>query len=439
MNSLAHSPYRIRDPIHGNIHVTAAERDLLLHPVMLRLRRIKQLGFSEYVYPGATHNRFGHSLGVMHMATRLFDKLFEGPDSLLDPRDRPRLRQAVRLAALVHDVGHAPLSHMSEVCMPLRSQVLPPSVLAILPPEGRARRASHEDYTAALVMEEDFAATLRELFAQYDVEPLVLLSLLKGDYLNGPEHFRLEGVDFLPVLHQIVSSEVDADRMDYLLRDSLYCGVSYGRYDADWLTDNMKAAAEGDRVYLGMSARNIFSFENFLLSRYHMFINVYCHSLSRAFGRMLQMFLEDEGYTYTSDIHQYLALDDTTLYRRLAGSDNRWAKSLVSALPFVRLLEVTSYDAMQRPWPLEAIRAALDEARLEWFEDRVSNVLSTLYQDGGDALPIYVISEQGEKWLLKDYTTLFERFSKPVEFTRLFVHPRHGRQARALVDRLTLP
>src|SRR6267142_937981 len=145
----------IRDPIHGAIELTAEERALVDSPQYQRLRNVKQLGFADLAFPGATHTRYAHGLGAMAVATRVFDAL--APKLELESGDRDRFRQTLRLAVLFHDLGHAPLSHATE-------RIMPP-VAELRVPEwarhgGNDRRADHEDYTLKLVLDSGLAAEI---------------------------------------------------------------------------------------------------------------------------------------------------------------------------------------------------------------------------------------------------------------------------------------
>src|SRR5687768_2755927 len=138
----------IHDPIHGTIEVSAAEIKLIDSRPFQRLRHIKQLGFSEMAFPGATHSRYAHSLGAMQMATHIVDRVLE---SLRLPEvERIRLRQSVRLAVLFHDLGHPPMSHVSERVMPKVSTLRLGAWV-----EGADRQATHEDYTVKLLIDSE--------------------------------------------------------------------------------------------------------------------------------------------------------------------------------------------------------------------------------------------------------------------------------------------
>jgi len=128
----------VRDPVHGSIKILKEEIPLLEHPFFQRLRNIKQLGFSEYIFPGATHTRFIHSVGVMDVSTKVFNQLFKN-----EPRtaDLNRLQETLRLGCLLHDIGHAPLSHTTEFVMPSVKELnLDPSFVADI-----NAQATHED------------------------------------------------------------------------------------------------------------------------------------------------------------------------------------------------------------------------------------------------------------------------------------------------------
>src|SRR5262249_44832684 len=146
---------QIRDPIHGTIDVDDVELQVLDHPLFQRLRNVKQLGFGENAFPGATHSRYAHSLGACHVAGRIFDPLFRGAG--LDATTARRFRRALRLAVLLHDLGHPPLSHSSEVSLPDRAQL---GLERWLPAAELTGRASHEDYTLKLLLDSDLAAQL---------------------------------------------------------------------------------------------------------------------------------------------------------------------------------------------------------------------------------------------------------------------------------------
>ena len=312
----------VRDPVHGSIAIFDAEIPILEHPFFQRLRRIKQLGFSEYVFPGATHTRYLHSIGVMHVSTMVFNHLFQGQDSA----DLRRLKETLRLGCLLHDIGHAPLSHSTESVMPMVSELKLPARFAI----KEERRATHEDYTIKSIVDSSFTESFKKVREEFKVEPEAVAELVTG-HTTDNAYFTVNGVNYFPLLHQLVSSEMDCDRMDYLLRDSYFCGVSYGKFDLDWIIDNLKVTHENNEAFIGITERAISTFDDFLLSRFHMFMMVYFHYRAVCLEQMLMRYFNSSTeYTIPADIEEYLEHDDSFLYKVLRNSENEWAKRIVN-------------------------------------------------------------------------------------------------------------
>lgn len=310
----------IRDPVHGSIQIYDAEIEILEHPFFQRLRNIKQLGFSEYVFPGATHTRYLHSIGVMHVSTMVFNGLFKNQNS----KEILRLKETLRLACLLHDIGHAPLSHSTETVMPMVSSLKLPRQFF-----NNDRQATHEDYTIKSITDSSFTESFKGVVKEFGINPTAIAELVIGETQN-PDYFYLNGINYFPIFHQLVSSEMDCDRMDYLLRDSYFCGVSYGKFDLDWIIDNMKVCIDNNKAYLGISERAISTFDDFLLSRFHMFMMVYFHYRAVCLEQMLQRYFDSckSEYSIPSDIEAYLEHDDSFLYRVLKKSKNIWAQRI---------------------------------------------------------------------------------------------------------------
>src|SRR6266404_498563 len=333
----------IRDPIHGAIELTAEERALVDSPQYQRLRNVKQLGFADLAFPGATHTRYAHGLGAMAMATKVFDAI--APELDLELDDRARFRQTLRLAVLFHDLGHAPLSHATEAIMPPVAGLRVPEWAR----EPGTRRAGHEDYTLKLVLDSALAAEIRRRFSSGGIEPEHIAGLICGRPPPGAYPYRSGGRDLLPVLRQVVSGELDADRMDYLQRDSFFTGVNYGKFDADWIIQNLESVERDGGVHLALQQRAVFAFEDFLLSRYHMFLSVYFHYASVGYEVLLQRYYDTSGgeYSLPADPDQYLLHDDITLIAALRASANPWALRIVRRQGFRLLIEEGTPDEME--------------------------------------------------------------------------------------------
>jgi hypothetical protein len=256
-------PKVIRDPVHELIPFEDTPCDRLLWDLIntrefQRLRRIKQLGVCEIVFPGANHSRFSHSIGVMHIARSFLARIRRVWPGLLDEE-----REALVLAAaLVHDVGHGPFSHSFESITGDR----------------------HESRTLEIIL--DRSTEIHQCLASYRhcADLVRKLSFFFGENAANDEPL---GAEFPSLLTQIVSSQLDADRFDYLQRDSHATGADYGRFDWKWLIHNLNLDHEKGRFYLDRKA--LAEAERYVFARYHMYRTVYFHKTSRAAEVMLRL------------------------------------------------------------------------------------------------------------------------------------------------------
>ncbi|MEQ8274769.1 MAG: HD domain-containing protein [Deltaproteobacteria bacterium] len=436
---------RIRDPIHGTIQLSRDEIALVDHRAFQRLRMIKQLGFADLAFPGATHTRYAHGLGTMHIASRMFDVLSK--DYALDDADRRRLEKTVRLAAIFHDLGHAPLSHTTERFMP------PAGSLGLgdwfFGP--RERIANHEDYTLKIVTDSPLTALLERHAAPHGVHPTDIALLVAGRAPNDAirRRFVVNGVDWFPALRQCVSSELDADRMDYLLRDSYFAGVPYGRYDHEWLLENLLPVEQNGAVSLGLNARASFGFEDYLLSRYHMFMSVYFHHVAIGYEVMLEQYHDtsDGELALPSDIDAYLACDDVFLHGLLRSSKNPWARRIVERRAFRMVFEAREVVGEASPNvaaplpPAADVAAAFDAAGIDSIVHQVKGRLSKYFATGSQPpMPakdheLYIVDE-GHAFLVEAYTPLYRRYSGAVHLTRVYVDPDETERAREILGAL---
>ena len=233
-----------RDPIHGFIEVSPFELKVISHPLFQRLRRIKQIGLGEYVYHGANHTRFAHSLGVMHIVKRILEILKINEEDY---------KNKIILAALLHDIGHFPLSHSFEYALNL----------------------NHEDYTKEIIYRTEIKDILSERYSNKDIRDII-------GFISGT-HAKY------PIGSQLINSEIDADKLDYLLRDSLHCGVKYGVYDLERLLISLEIP---DNIVV-ISHRGFDLAEEFILARFFMYKQVYLHKTKRAFEILLEIILKE--------------------------------------------------------------------------------------------------------------------------------------------------
>lgn len=239
-----------RDPVHNIIRLRTDndEGELMMKLIdaaeFQRLRRIKQLGLGLYTYQGAEHSRFTHSLGAFHLMTRVLDRLGERYEIKSDDRI------AARAAALLHDLGHGSFSHVMEKVLDFH----------------------HEQFTVRVIMsdESEIGGLLRTHSSEL---PTRVASIIEGKFQPA-------------ALAALVSSQLDVDRMDYLLRDSLMTGAKYGIYDLEWIINALAIDESADRIFV--EARGLYAVEEYLQARYYMFRQVYFHRTLRSAEAVLK-------------------------------------------------------------------------------------------------------------------------------------------------------
>lgn len=253
---------RIEDALHGYIKLNDEEVGVLDAPQVQRLRRIKQLGLSSLVYPSVTHTRFQHSLGVMHLAGRFAESM-----DLSEER-----RQQVRLAGLLHDSGHGPFSHASEIV-------------------AEKKGLSHEDLSCQVVdqLEDRVSADTSEI----------------KEMIQGTHELS------------IVAGDIDADRLDYLMRDAHTSGLEYGMIDQDTIISSAELH-EGQLVF---DERSVQALESLFSSRFHMIKTLYTHHAATIAEKMLQRSLE--ALLEFHSIEEVMQMDDYSAHNQLLNADNQ--------------------------------------------------------------------------------------------------------------------
>jgi HD superfamily phosphohydrolase len=238
----------IRDPIHGLVSRKPKEIAIMDTPAFQRLRRIRQLAMAHLLYPGALHTRFDHAVGVMHVAGLICQRLSENQCIRISKEEE----RMIRLAALLHDIGQGPFSHVSEFLIDrYRNKV----ALGETEDKGEI----HERLTVDIIQKDpEIAKILNKDETKY------IADIIKG---SRKRNFRRD----------IVSSSLDADKMDYLLRDSYFCGVKYGQYDLEKIVDSLRVYEYGRESYLVVHHECIYALEQLFLAKYHMTQQVYAH------------------------------------------------------------------------------------------------------------------------------------------------------------------
>ena len=264
----------IRDSVYGDISLNNFEVIIMDKPQFQRLRRIKQLGLINLIYPGATHTRFEHCVGTMNLGSKLAEELGLPKDDI----------ELIRASGLLHDIGHGPFSHVSE------------GVLSV----------PHEELSKYVITKTSMADLLEEKF---DVKKISNIINGKGEL--GP----------------IISSELDVDRMDYLLRDSHNTGVSYGKIDYERLISNLKL----DNVLI-LDIKGVQAAEGALVSRYFMYPSVYQHHTTRIVNTMFRRALKKIINEGIIDEHKIYKYDDADITATFRNCDNQYANDIMNRL-----------------------------------------------------------------------------------------------------------
>lgn len=306
-------PREIRDPVHGFIERSNQEQGLIDTPVFQRLRGIKQLALANLVYPGALHTRFDHSIGVMHVAGRMAEQLEVIKED----------KKIVRLAALLHDIGHGPFSHVSEDLLEKyhdKSRI-----------NTKSKEKIHERLTCDIInTNKEFT---NDLHAN---ERKTIVNLISGDNQE-------------PIVRSIVSGPLDADKLDYLLRDSYFCGVKYGVFDIERLIGTLipHKDKKGD-CSLAATHDGLYAIEQFILAKYHLTMQVYKHKIrlitDAMIVRALEIGIERDKLKWLINLYRYdgtqkhlnnyLQWDDGKVINAILGSKRSQAKEI-----FLRLKE----------------------------------------------------------------------------------------------------
>ena len=350
---LLDTPRSILDPLHGLIRLTTQELEMVDHRLFQRMRSIRQNGLLHLIFPSATHTRFEHSLGALHTATAVFDALIRNSATAAQkgiPAVRkvaaaedgeaidfsevdclPQILRLLRFAALTHDIGHGPLSHTFDSFAPTKEHLggwatgsggeASAIISAIAEKLAPKQRLKHEQMSC--IMFSLIADAGGNGIQPEDVRALPAI-LLGPDYDGLASGQRLDV--WLPLIRDILTSPpADADRMDYLERDSLSFGVTYGLFDRNRLLKSFLCYKEGNHFRLGIKRSGLRAAENFLQARYELFVQVYYHKTNRALGLMLQRIARSaesenifEGVSDTTALEQrYVDLSDEQFLREL--------------------------------------------------------------------------------------------------------------------------
>lgn len=428
--------FEIRDPIHGLVRYNDLEREVINSHPFQRLRRIKQLAWTDFVYPGAMHTWFEHSIGVMHVAGRLFDRLMSDERSrdILTSQfgvkndEIARCRQNVRLAALCHDLGHGPFSHAAEELFPSK-------------PNGDKGRIPHEEYSQKIIV----TGIADVLKSHASSNELGLDASAIGSFIDGVPKDRVTAL-----LKDIVSGTLDADRMDYLLRDAYHCGVRYGQYDFERVVNTIGICEdfedEGD-FRVGIDDDGVHAAEGLVIARFMMFTQVYMHKTRGIYDYHFEMCMKEllkgnNGHfpdpNSVESLARFLEWDDWRVLGQVQNGGGGEHGGLIRDRKHHRLVFETQevYD---------------DEGKKDRAYKKFEKVKAAVNKFGGIELPAsksWYSQKAGSNILVRDASSakltgrpLSEisnvvKSLKPVNQRRLYVPYQHRDSAREIVDKM---
>ena len=406
----------IKDPVHGYVYITEKEKTIIDSYPVQRLHRLRQLAGAEYVYPGANHTRFEHSVGVMYLA----GMVAENPNiSQCVSEDEAEM---VRIAGLLHDVGHGPFSHVFE-------QLL-----------IKELDKTHEDMTSWIIQKSE----LKDIISKAGYKPEDVGKLAVGKLHKSKKAF----------LDQIISSTVDVDKQDFIVRDTHHTGAEYGYIDIFRLIHNLDVLGENLAVELGALS----ALESFIIARIESFKSIYFHRVGRAAQIMLAMAMEQAneelGLTRFKTTEQYLAMDDYTAYTMLKNC--RKSSGIIRNLERRKLLkcayEKTFYEKdtmVSNIFSRETYRKQLQEeiAREAKVETEaviidVPTVPSVPYEHSvlteRMEIPVFYRTQEGEKiqQRLSEISKIFETLKGFINILRVYTYEEKREKVSAAATKI---
>lgn len=411
--------YQFRDPIHGFISVSEEELKIINSAPFQRLRNIHQLATTYLVYHGAEHTRFGHSLGVMHLTTRVFDSVIEKSPLLfsLDPEENDKridwYRQILRIIGLTHDLGHAPFSHASEELF-IGGKV-------------------HEDYTEQIICETEIADYIREIGKkyidkygeEYDITPELIWMIYDGKDVTNDKFIM---PDFL-FLQSFMDGELDCDKMDYLLRDAHYCGVTYGKYDLSRFVSTLTVYRSDNQLQLAIERGGIQALEEFVLARYFMFIQVYFHKTRRYLDKALVDCIKEllpDG-KYPEDTNDYLMWDDNRILSTISTSQSdiikRFRKRDIMTCVYESKAHADKSDTKTAKMIFKLLQAEFGDKVLYDSVDKAAHklrpTLLSPYDDSGRGIMI-IDDKTKEVTNIMEESLILESIINPININRIY-------------------
>jgi HD superfamily phosphohydrolase len=464
----------LMDPVHGSIPIYSHEQLLIDTPLFQRLRHILQNDVVFLVFPGAKHNRLLHSIGTMHMASTLFTKITSRHLAQIQFKDLSEVQRksiqylhcCVRLAALLHDIGHFPFSHQFEECDAV-APFLKPSLLQelwgavsgdawklVYEIDKEKKKISHEDFSVRIAYE---ILTKSNVLSEVDFEVRDILFFLENSK-NVPSNIlkshceniiqiplKNENIDlnpniiksFLNYLKSFISGELDADKMDYILRDSYFSGCRYGMYNKDHLLNSLRVGYEpffdkGGNLYdvdfsLAILEKGMGALEDFVYARYQLYLELYNHKtvsglrklLSLAIGEILSSKeAQKEIKDILLDVNKFSNFTDTFFwekFRRYANiNPNSASYRLINRQKLKYVMKFENQDQndidlfCERHYERNGVRIGYWKSKIKFSEisPKFKSIKVLLKNDTNPKQPTYELKKLSEE---TDFFTKFQR------------------------------
>ena len=375
--------YEIRDVVYGFVQLDNQEWEIINHPVYQRLRRIKQLSLTDMAYPGAVHTRFEHSIGVLQMATDIYNSIIskERARALLSSQYHlndggiDRYRKIIRLAALLHDIGHTPFSHTGEDLMPVKDQ-------------QTEKRYTHEEYSIAIIKK-----YFKDLIEEHPINANYQIKVEEVTALLG-DSTKCAFVGILLLFKDVISGQLDADRADYLLRDSIHTGVNYGLYDRNRLINciDIGIIPDSDALVIAIQNGGWHIAESLVLARYQMFSQVYFHKTRRAYDHHVTYAVKeilnsaypqfDGCYPTPENLDAYVDLDDWSMYGKLKdGYGGPHGNIILERKHYRKIYETSLLPTPEEETKFEELKAELEDKHAHFFADEAKTKWYKLDKD----------------------------------------------------------